>query len=129
MEKQTVKVRIKSEKRFGLKEGQVILCKNCKNIVTFPAHNITVNGEYIHKFTNPEGVTYQISCFSSANGCIIHGIPTMDHTWFDGFSWSLSLCSNCFTHLGWYYKCKDQSFFGLILDRLLPHPGLTLLNL
>jgi|Deesub1362A_J573_1020465.scaffolds.fasta_scaffold00169_42 hypothetical protein len=123
------KARIKVEKRFGLKEGQAVLCKTCKNIITLPAHNITVNGEYIHEFTNPEGVTYRISCFSSASGCMVHGIPVMDHTWFEGFSWSISLCSNCFTHLGWYYKSDDQSFFGLIVDRLLTNPALSLLDI
>jgi hypothetical protein len=127
VEKQDTKISIKSEKKFGLKEGQLILCKNCKNIITAPEHNITVNGQYIHKFTNPEGITYQITCFSSANGCIVHGTPTLDYTWFEGFSWSYSLCSNCFTHLGWYYQCKDKSFFGLILDRLSDNTNNTFL--
>jgi len=129
MKEEVKKVRIKIEKRFGLKEGQLVLCKNCRNMITLPVHNITVNGEYIHEFTNPAGATYRISCFRSASGCIVHGMPVMDHTWFEGFSWSFSLCSNCFTHLGWYYKSDNQSFFGLILDRLLIHPGLTLLKL
>jgi hypothetical protein len=129
MKEEGKKAKIKIEKRFGLKEGQVVLCKNCRNVITFPVHNITVNGEYIHEFTNPEGITYRISCFDSANGCITHGMPVMDHTWFEGFSWSFSLCSNCFTHLGWYYKADDQSFFGLIIDRLFIYPRLTLLNL
>lgn len=128
-ETQNIRVRIKIEKRFGLKEGEAILCKNCRNIVTLPSHNITVNEEYIHKFTNPEGINYEISCFSSATGCIIHGIPIMDHTWFDGFSWCVSLCSNCFVHLGWYYKREKESFYGLIIDRLITSPRLTLFNL
>lgn len=122
---ENTKVRIKAEKRFGLKEGHLILCKNCRNIITFPIHNIAINDEYIHKFTNPDGITFEISCFSFATGCVVHGIPVMDHTWFDGFSWCVSLCSNCYTHLGWHYKCEDMSFFGLILDRLITYPPLS----
>lgn len=112
-------VTIKSEKRFfSMGDGHYIICRNCGNTITTAEHIVTVNGEHIHTFTNPAGVLYQIGCFSSADGCIVHGEPTLEHTWFDGFRWSFSICSSCLVHLGWYYQRNDEGFFGLILDRL-----------
>ena len=112
------RIRIKSEKKFGLEEERFILCANCGHAITMPESIITVDGKHIHEFTNPAGLTYEIGCFSSADGCTNYGEPTLDHTWFEGFGWSFSVCSNCFTHLGWFYTSGDESFYGLILDLL-----------
>ncbi len=114
-----VKVRIKTEKKFGLEEERSILCANCGNTITHPQSIITVDGHHTYSFTNPAGITYEIGCFSSADGCIVHDEPTLDHTWFEGFSWSFCICSSCLTHLGWFYQSGNENFFGLILDRLI----------
>jgi hypothetical protein len=116
--KQITGVKIKTEKKFGLKEGHFIVCRNCGNTITTPERMISVNEQHIHTFTNPAGITYDIGCFSSASGCIVYGQPTLEHTWFEGFSWSLSLCSHCLVHLGWYYQSENENFFGLIMDQL-----------
>jgi hypothetical protein len=110
--------RVRKEKKFGLEEHRDLLCKNCKNRITSPDKTVTVDGEHVHTFTNPEGVTYRIGCYASAGGCIITGLPTFEDTWFEEFCWDFALCSSCFTHLGWYYLGESESFFGLTLDRL-----------
>lgn len=112
------KARIKTEKKFGLREEQYILCKQCSTVITSPEYMISVNDFHRHTFFNPAGITYQIGCFSSAGGCIVHGTPTLEHTWFAGFRWNFALCSGCLSHLGWYYQNGSESFFGLILDLL-----------
>jgi hypothetical protein len=111
-------IKVKTEKRFELKEGHSILCRNCGHTVTSTESIITVNGRHQHTFINPSGITYQIGCFSSADGCLVHGEPTLEFTWFEGLSWSFSICSNCFIHLGWYYQGGEENFFGLITDLL-----------
>jgi hypothetical protein len=116
--KPDVRIRIKSEKKFGL-EAHSILCVHCGNEITTPEHVITVDGDHIHRFTNPAGVHYQVGCFSSADGCLVQGSPTLEHTWFEGFRWSFSTCSSCLLHLGWYYESKNETFFGLIIDYLV----------
>lgn len=113
-----IKLRIKTEKTFGIEEEQSILCKNCGNPVTFQGSIISVDGNHTHTFTNPSGVTFEISCFSSADGCVIAGDPTDEDTWFEGFSWSYSHCSSCMIHLGWFYQSEHENFFGLILELL-----------
>ncbi len=78
-----------------------------------------VEGKHMHVFSNPEGIVFQIGCFSSADGCVNRGVPTTEFTWFTGFSWRFSFCSNCYIHLGWFYQSKGvENFYGLILDRL-----------
>lgn len=116
---QDSKIRIKTEKKFGLPEESLILCRNCGNTITFPEHIISVNGQHQHTFTNPAGITYEIGCFSSAEGCIMYGEPTAEHSWFKDFTWSFTICSNCLVHLGWFYLSGSESFFGLIVDRLV----------
>jgi hypothetical protein len=111
-------IKVKTEKRFELKDGHSIICRNCRHTIASPESVITVNGRHQHTFINPSGITYQIGCFSSADGCLIHGEPTLEFTWFEGFSWSFSICSNCFIHLGWYYQSSEENFFGLITDLL-----------
>jgi hypothetical protein len=111
-------VRIKAEKKFGLRNKHVILCSNCGNSITLPEYTVSVNGEHIHTFTNPEGFSYEIGCFSDAQGCIVDSDPVMEHTWFKGFTWRLSLCSSCLVHMGWCYERGSERFFGLIIDRL-----------
>jgi hypothetical protein len=118
-EKPSDEIVIKSEKKFGIAKGQFILCGNCGNIVTGPEQIITVNDHHKHTFLNPVGLIFQIGCFSHANGCLIDEQFTLENTWFAGFSWSISMCSDCLEHLGWFYQKDEHHFFGLILDRLV----------
>lgn len=117
--KPTAGAKIKTEKKFGLKAGNLILCRNCGNTITTPEHIIAVNEEHIHTFTSPEEIIYHIGCFSSADGCVTYGDPSPKFTWFEGFSWNFSICSKCLIHLGWYYQRGKESFFSLIVDRLM----------
>jgi len=111
-------IKIKAEKKFGLGEDHFIVCRNCGNRITTPERILTVNGEHMHSFTNPEGYTYDIGCFSAAEGCYVYGEPALEYTWFNGFKWSFSVCSTCLIHLGWHYERGEERFFGLILDLL-----------
>jgi hypothetical protein len=116
------KLRIRAEKKFGIKEERLILCANCGNPVTTSESVITVDGKHIHNFMNPSGVEYEIGCFASADGCAVFEEISTEATWFEGFSWSESICSNCFAHLGWLYESEDYIFFGLIVDNLSDSP-------
>ena len=102
------------------KGGKWILCKNCRKKITSVRNRIEVNGRHKHIFNNPEGIVFEIGCFSTAAGCLNHGFPTGEFTWFPGFNWSISICSNCHIHLGWFYHSGGKSsFFGLILNHLI----------
>lgn len=111
----------KPDEKHMLKQGDEdsILCRNCGNRITGIDAMIAMNGEHRHTFTNPAGFTFRIGCFSAAPGCSFAGEPTMHHTWFEGFTWQVASCSRCALHLGWMYRAKEITFFGLILDHLV----------
>ncbi len=97
----------------------IIVCRNCGNLITTLDQIISQNGKHIHVFKNPSGIIFEIGCFLSTSGCIDVGESTMEHTWFSGYAWRISICSICNIHLGWRYSSGIKSFYGLILDRLL----------
>ena len=98
---------------------RAIICRACKNKICSLSSGIEVNGRHQHTFYNPEGVIYQIGCFASAPGCVVHGQPTSHFTWFEGYRWSFALCGNCGVHLGWHYRADGGSkFYGLIFNKL-----------
>ncbi len=99
-------------------EKQKIRCKVCGHPITSTQYKIEVNGQHHHFFSNPVGMLYEFGCFSSANGCINKGTPTLEHTWFTGYAWRFAFCSNCFMHLGWFYQSEHNHFYGLILENL-----------
>jgi hypothetical protein len=95
------------------------LCIFCNNIITSPKNIIEINGKHDHTFTNPAGNTFAIGCFSTAKGCLNYDEPTIEYTWFPGFSWCYAICTSCYSHLGWRYESPVSSFYGLILINLI----------
>jgi len=112
------KILTKNKNKNIPKKEDAIICSACKNLITLPSDSISIDGHHSHVFTNPAGFSYEIGCFINARGCLNVGDPTLEYTWFPGYSWSISVCSNCFLHLGWFYQSNGNSFYGLILERL-----------
>jgi hypothetical protein len=106
------------------KEKNDVLCGICKYNISSIDDMIEVNGSHQHTFKNPVGIVYRIRCFSSASGCMLIGAPTTDNTWFPEFSWNFSLCSQCFSHLGWFYQSVQMTFFGLILENIIENSSI-----
>lgn len=97
-----------------------LLCKACRNPVTHTDYRISVDGKHHHVFFNPHGIIFEVGCFSKASGVIPTGTPTLEYTWFDGYAWSIVLCSACLSHLGWSYQSGTGSgFYGLIVTSLV----------
>lgn len=112
------------QKKFALKSREEeqdknrILCKACQHPITSYNNKIEFHGQHQHLFSNPSGFVFEIGCFSAANGCLNRSPPSFEYTWFEGFAWSFALCSNCYTHLGWFYQSENYSFYGLIINKL-----------
>jgi len=102
-----------------IKRDHYILCRVCYNIIT--SHNtiIEIDGNHQHTFNNPSGFVYHIGCFKAARGCMNFGDPTLEFSWFPGFYWCYTICSNCFNHLGWFFQSNGNCFYGLILNQLI----------
>jgi len=104
-------------------EEEYILCRQCHQAITKPADRIVMQGSHRHTFANPHGIVFEIGCFRSVKGCGYAGIASDDFSWFAGYSWRVSFCAMCLTHLGWMFsRMGSDIFHGLILDRLI-EPG------
>ncbi len=96
-----------------------ILCGNCFQTITSPEEMIERNGAHQHTFVNPHGVVFTIGCYRAAAGCRPTGPVSDEFSWFKSFTWQIGICEKCLTHLGWHFLSKNDTFFGLILDRLI----------
>jgi len=112
------KIQKELEQKFHKEEKENIFCKACHHPITSINKKIEINGQHQHIFANPSGFSFKIGCFLTANGCVNHGPPVLEYTWFKGYSWRFALCSNCYTHLGWFYQSDNDGFYGLILENL-----------
>jgi hypothetical protein len=99
--------------------GRVLACAKCQSPVTHKSALIAVDGSRTHVFTNPDGDRFRIGCFAEARGLIGVGRPTLEYTWFAGFTWQVELCARCQDQLGWLYRSGVSGFHGLILAQLL----------
>jgi len=95
-----------------------LVCARCAHRITSDAHRTTAAGAHTHDKVNPFGLTFRFGCFSRAEGCAVEGTPTLENSWFAGYTWQYALCAACAAHLGWFFA-GEGSFFGLILDRLI----------
>jgi hypothetical protein len=93
-------------------------CRLCHEPVTAEDDRVVVEGEHVHRRSNPSGIEFEFGCFLAAPGAAVVGEPTFEFSWFAGCSWAYSMCGGCGTHLGWYFQGRDPVFHGLILDRL-----------
>ncbi|MGD8780898.1 MAG: cereblon family protein [Ignavibacteria bacterium] len=101
------------------------LCKNCYNKIASDKERYYYSGSSEFNFTNPQGFQFDIITFTKADGCNSEGEAILDYTWFSGYSWNYSTCSQCGIHLGWKYF-GSNTFYGLIKTRLVK--ALTIMN-
>ncbi len=106
--------------KLGKEEEEKFYCAHCGHLITMGRWRIGMEGGHEHRFFNPAGMVFDISCFKEAPGAAATGEPTDEFTWFKGCSWQVALCRDCSTHLGWQFTGDGAPpvFFGLISDRL-----------
>ncbi|CAA0093962.1 Uncharacterised protein [Zhongshania aliphaticivorans] len=92
-----------------------IACRNCNQPITANHYRTRVHDQHHHRFVNPNGVIYDVCCFTAAPGSIINGAATALHCWFQDYRWQFAHCEHCAEQLGWYYENDtNESFFALI---------------
>ena len=96
-----------------------LLCRSCGSAVTTEAERIAIDGQHVHRRTNPAGIDFEFGCFAAAPGAETVGEPTVEFSWFAGYAWIYSVCGLCTTHLGWHFEGAGPAFHGLILARLV----------
>ena len=109
----------KSHSETVLENESGYCCANCLTLITRIDNAFNKLGQHQHLFVNPQGYEFLIGCFSEAGGCWNTGDWVSEHSWFPGYLWRYSLCAACQSHLGWQFRCDNDSFFGLISARLV----------
>jgi len=110
---------VEQEHKTDAERNRQIFCVICDLSITATDQKIVKDGNHIHKFTNPAGLSFTIGCFKNAPGCRDVGEASTEWSWFDGCSWTISVCMKCSTHIGWSFEDEAKGYFhGLILDRL-----------
>lgn len=99
------------------------LCARCLRGVAAAHSRCLRLGREEHTFANPAGLLFDIACFFEAPGARVEGIPTSEFSWFPGYFWQYCSCRSCGLHLGWRYRSDTDSFFGLIVQKLIEGPG------
>ncbi|WP_456324597.1 cereblon family protein [Desulfonauticus submarinus] len=114
---------IKKEKqKTSTQKEPGILCVTCSNLITYPKYKIEINNQHTHTFFNPQGIIFEIGCFSNAWGYVTIGPKSSEFSWFPPYKWQVVLCSICNSHLGWQYSFGHDTFFGFILSQLKKIP-------
>jgi hypothetical protein len=101
------------------KEDEIIVCAFCSHPITTPSKQIIIHDAFRHIFANPHGYVFEIGCFSEAMGCRPVSNPSIEFSWFIGYSWQTCVCNQCATHLGWFFLSESDHFWGLILEKLV----------
>jgi hypothetical protein len=97
-----------------------LLCKACTAPITSRQQAVSIKGHHEHAFFNPAGIAFEIRCFQQAVGCLVQAEPCTEFSWFSGYCWQYAICSNCLTHLGWFFTGKGKdAFFALIGNRII----------
>ena len=98
---------------------KAIRCAFCQKTVTDESQSISVNGARQHLLTNPHGLVFEIGCFKICVGAVPASPPSLEFTWFPGYSWRIAVCRHCQFHIGWQFVGEKSQFYGLILDHLI----------
>jgi hypothetical protein len=102
-----------------LASDAALRCARCGHAITSRKARIVAAGRHEHTCLNPGGFVYRIGCFKRAPGCSVHGEPSPEWSWFEGYLWQVAQCDGCGDHAGWHFGSSGGSFFGLIVDKLI----------
>ena len=97
---------------------RVLRCKQCDAAIARAEDRISRAEKHLHTFFNPAGIVYEIGCFRQAPGCCVDERRSNEFSWFASYSWQISFCCSCSKHLGWFFSGSDDTFFGLVVERL-----------
>lgn len=79
-----------------------------------------VAGRQVHRKVNPQGSAFVFGTFSGADEVRVVTEPTAEHTWFEGYAWSVIVCGRTGQHIGWRFTGAGGTFYGLLLPEAPP---------
>ncbi|EAT43510.1 AAEL005081-PA [Aedes aegypti] len=97
------------------------LCKRCDNEIGSFNDIFAMNKQGVQtSYCNPSGYVHDTLTIykTKENSTFTVDRPSTEYSWFPGYSWQITLCSNCRQHLGWKFVATKnnylpKSFYGL----------------
>ena len=50
-------------------------------------------------FVNPHGYVHDMITLQQARHVVLEGDPELQHSWFEGYAWTIAYCGGCSNHL------------------------------
>lgn len=118
-------VRPHQQSKFGIDSfinKNKFVCKICKNTISQQHCLFSIQGNTpYHTFYNPNHHRFDIMILSHCQSLLDLSPPSLEYTWFAGYTWVILCCASCYEHLGWRFENAEkhlQQFFGMIQDKL-----------
>lgn len=97
------------------------ICKRCQNEIGSYNDIFAMSKQGIQtSYCNPAGYVHETLTIykTKENSTFTIDRPSTEFSWFPGYSWQITLCSNCRQHLGWKFVATKKnylpkSFYGL----------------
>ncbi len=104
-------------------DGARLRCARCGHVLTAADEAVRVGGRGEHVHTNPAGFTFHLRTFARAPGCVAHGTPQREHSWFPPHAWQVACCGRCATHCGWRFSAGPEGLFFALISASLSREG------
>uniref|UniRef100_A0A8D8L012 Protein cereblon n=1 Tax=Culex pipiens TaxID=7175 RepID=A0A8D8L012_CULPI len=97
------------------------MCKRCSNEIGSYNDLFAMSKQGVQtSYCNPSGFVHETLTIykTRENSTFTTERPSTEFSWFPGYSWQITLCSNCRNHLGWKFVATKKnylpkSFYGL----------------
>jgi len=101
-----------------LETCRVIVCRRCHKQLGDQAYIFSMSSEGPQgAFVNPGGVVHETLTLYRAKNLRLVGHPSAEYSWFPGYSWTITECGGCGSHIGWKFtsstkKLNPIKFYG-----------------
>ncbi|GMF38749.1 unnamed protein product [Phytophthora fragariaefolia] len=104
-----------------------IFCSMCGSFLanTREIFSMTARGAAGGTFVNPGGHVFQVLTLREVERAhvFVDIHRSIEDTWFEGYTWSITHCNSCYQHLGWRFDHVDSTrspatFFGFRREAL-----------
>lgn len=102
-----------------LKAFNLIKCRICKSLIAKRSDMVVMSNDGpLGAYVNPHGFVHETITVGKATGLALDGGPSMDYSWFPGYSWTMASCAECESSIGWLFRAtrknlRPRSFWGI----------------
>ncbi|CAL8088918.1 unnamed protein product [Orchesella dallaii] len=110
--------RLRYELELLARTTKVISCRNCQTNIADHSQifSMSIEGPQA-TYVNPHGFVHETLTVYKTKELMTRGLPSVESSWFPGYSWTIVECKRCKSHIGWKFQAvgllKPSRFWGL----------------